>query len=92
MGYKLDDIRELNFAAGTMFFARVDALKPLLSLGLTDDDFDIESGQVDGTIAHAIERIISVSCQCVSPGLRLAPQKKYFLLKADSQYSFTKVG
>ena len=41
-------------------------LKPLLSLGLTDDDFDIEAGQVDGTIAHAIERIISVSAQVVS--------------------------
>lgn len=61
MGYKLDDIREFNFVAGTMFFARVNAIKSLISLRLTDEDFDIEAGQIDGTIAHAIERVISVS-------------------------------
>lgn len=65
MGYKLDDIRDLNFVAGTMFFARVSALKPLMSLGLKEGDFDVEAGQVDGTIAHAIERCLSISVNSV---------------------------
>jgi len=61
MGYKLEDIRDLTFVAGTMFFARLNAIRPLMCLGLKDDDFDVEAGQVDGTIAHAIERCLSVA-------------------------------
>ncbi|MFQ1790737.1 glycoside hydrolase family 99-like domain-containing protein [Aeromonas veronii] len=90
MGYKLDDIRELNFVAGTMFFARVDALKPLMSLGLTDDDFDIEAGQVDGTIAHAIERIISVSAHVVS--FSLSSSSSTSSLVNSKEYKFARFG
>lgn len=88
MGYKLDDIRELNFVAGTMFFARVDALKPILSLGLTEDDFDIEAGQIDGTIAHAIERIISVSLHAANLTLRSSSQQEM----GSEEYAFANFG
>lgn len=55
------ELLELKFAAGTMFMAKVSALEPLLSLNLNGDDFEREEGQVDGTMAHAIERAIAVS-------------------------------
>lgn len=62
MGSDLDDaLRSLSFVAGTMFFARLSAFVPLQKLGLTPDDFETEAGQVDGTIAHAIERVTAVS-------------------------------
>ncbi|QGJ68612.1 Rhamnan synthesis protein F [Planctomycetales bacterium 10988] len=47
---------QLEFPTGAMFWAKVDALSPLFDLKLTYEDFPPEEGQIDGTIAHAIER------------------------------------
>lgn len=47
-----------DYSAGTMFWARSKALAKLYSGNLTLEDFPVEQGQTDGTIAHAIERII----------------------------------
>lgn len=61
---KVLDRREMYpYVGGTMFWARVDALEPLLNLGLLPDDFQSEHGQVDGTLAHAIERYLGVIAQ-----------------------------
>lgn len=57
MGFSLDPAKPVDFPAGSMFWARSDALKPLLDLNLTFDDFPEEPVAVDGTIAHAIERL-----------------------------------
>ena len=48
----------LEFPTSTMLWAKVDALRPLFDLNLTYDDFPVEQGLVDGTLAHAIERCI----------------------------------
>src|SRR6185437_11329395 len=45
-----------DYPVGGMFWARVDAIRPLLDAGFSFDDFPVEAGQTDGTLAHAIER------------------------------------
>ncbi len=46
-----------SFVAGSMFWVRLAALRPLLDAHLEESAFEPEAGQVDGTFAHAIERI-----------------------------------
>jgi hypothetical protein len=58
LGVEIDKNLVLEFPSGSMFWGRCAAIRPLLDAGLTYDDFPDESGQVDGTIAHAIERTI----------------------------------
>jgi glycosyltransferase involved in cell wall biosynthesis len=47
-----------DFPIGTMFWARTDALRPLLALGLDWTDYPAEPVPNDGTILHAIERLL----------------------------------
>ena len=47
-----------NFPVGTMFWARTQALAPLFDLGLRWDDYPEEPVPIDGTILHAIERLL----------------------------------
>ncbi|WP_343116079.1 rhamnan synthesis F family protein [Ostreiculturibacter nitratireducens] len=57
MGHELQREAPLDLPSGSMFWFRTEALAPLLTLGLTPLHFDPETGQTDGTLAHAIERI-----------------------------------
>jgi lipopolysaccharide biosynthesis protein len=59
----IDNLLPFRFGTGSMFWARTDALVPLLQLGITPDDFPEESGQTDGTLAHAIERLFPLSAR-----------------------------
>lgn len=63
-----DDYAE--FPVGSMFWARSDALAPLLASGISFNDFDEETGQTDHTLHHTIER--NLSRIALSQGLPIA--------------------
>lgn len=60
---KMPPVKEedfFDFPAGTMFWARTKSISELFDLQLDKKDFPEEKGQVDGTIAHAIERLFGI--------------------------------
>ena len=72
----------LLFPAGSMMWLKFDAIKQVINYA-NDDLFQEESGQEDGTTAHAIERIFFFLCK--ENGFEYLPIKKPFLKKADLQ-------
>ncbi len=50
-----------DYPAGSMFWARAQALKPLFDAGLTLEDFPLETGQKDATFAHCLERLFALT-------------------------------
>lgn len=65
------------FFGGTMFWCRVDFIAPLLKAGVAPSDFNTEHGQVDGTTAHALERILGRLLH------RATGKKMYIVAKGD---------
>ncbi|KRA53559.1 hypothetical protein ASD77_02465 [Pseudoxanthomonas sp. Root65] len=52
------DCHDGRFVSGSMFWVRLAAIRPLLDAHIQPSEFEPEQGQVDGTLAHAFERII----------------------------------
>ena len=53
----------LEFPSSTMLWFKSKALRPLVNLKLNYEDFDKEEGQIDGTLAHSIERSLLLICE-----------------------------
>lgn len=62
-GIDAPDATRDAFVAGSMFWGRLDALRPLLDAHLDEWEFETEQGQVDGTFAHALERMFILSAR-----------------------------
>jgi lipopolysaccharide biosynthesis protein len=81
-----------NFVAGSMFWFKPEAILSIIKLSLNDDDFPTESGQIDGTLAHALERIIGLIAQ--KQGYKIiqtgtfseAPNLNYQFAKAKNEF------
>lgn len=58
LGIGIDASSYIDFPAGSMFWARVDGLRALYDLNLTLEDFPEERGEIDGTLHHAVERML----------------------------------
>jgi len=69
---------EYTFAAGTMFWVDTALLEPIMQLFQKDIlHFEDEAGQVDNTLAHAIERFFGIICL----------DKNKRIIESDTQYS-----
>ncbi len=60
---------EALFPSGSMYWVRLEALRPLLDAHLRPSEFEAEVGQTDGTLAHAVERFAATCVQ--NSGFRL---------------------
>lgn len=67
-----------DFPAGSFFCCRTSLLAPLFDLGLRFEDFPAEEGQICGTLAHAIERVLGLL-----PGLA---KTRFDMLATDLPY------
>jgi lipopolysaccharide biosynthesis protein len=63
MGISTPLPNHFDFPMGTMFWARTAALRPLFDLGLGWDDYPDEPVPYDGTILHALERLVPFAAQ-----------------------------
>jgi hypothetical protein len=57
---EIPDGGSFRFPSGSMFWMRANILQKIADLNLSPNDFQEEFGQRDGTVAHAIERILGI--------------------------------
>jgi len=92
MGISIEKVMEQPFVAGSMFFSKIQAILPLLNLAIRPKDFGEESGQIDGTLAHAIERAFMISM--LAANMKLISTKNVLdnidELDITKDYQFTK--
>lgn len=73
-GYVSEKLDNYGYFGGTMFWVDLDSIKELFMI--SKDNFQKEKGQIDGTIAHALERIF-----CVLPSIK---NKKIYSINENS--------
>jgi Lipopolysaccharide biosynthesis protein len=52
-----------GFPAGSMYWLKPEMISMIKALQLGTEDFDVELGQVDGTVAHGFERAMGPLCK-----------------------------
>lgn len=62
-------LSKIYFVAGTMFFCRREVLLPILALDFQQEQFEEELGQIDGTMAHSVERAFGMAVSIL--GMRI---------------------
>lgn len=72
LGISAPQVDSDDFISGSMFWARLEAIRPLLDAHLDDWEFELEAGQFDGTFAHAIERVVALAARDAGYSVRNA--------------------
>lgn len=85
----IDNIDKYPFFGSTMFWCRVDLLSPLLDLQLMPSDFQAEHGQIDGTTAHAVERILGKVLHKISNKTMYSTNKAGRISEIDNDAEFS---
>jgi hypothetical protein len=65
---------DLVFAAGSIYWIKALSLAVLAALPVTGADFEAEMGQVDGTTAHALERVFGLMITAAGQQIRQASE------------------
>ncbi|SFA85686.1 glycoside hydrolase family 99-like domain-containing protein [Azotobacter beijerinckii] len=91
LGIGQEQVFDLPFIAGTMFFCRTISLLPLCKLA-TEDDFELEAGQTDGTFAHAIERIFPILMHSLKLTIMDTEHKKTEHTHSSGEYAYARKG
>ncbi|MCQ4166979.1 glycoside hydrolase family 99-like domain-containing protein [Tahibacter harae] len=76
------------FAAGSMFWIRVSALRPLLDVHIDEAEFEPELGQVDGTMAHAIERCFTLSVRAAGAYMASTQEPLASAMAQEAEYAY----
>lgn len=79
--YSISENQCPDFPAGSFFWCKVSTIAPLLSCGISYNDFEEEAGQLDNTLGHAIERALGI--------LPLIQNQKAVMAGVDVAYNLT---
>jgi lipopolysaccharide biosynthesis protein len=90
LGLPAFDGTQACFPAGSMFFARLAALRPILDGPLCPSDFEEEAAQIDGTTAHALERLFGLSVASAGFESRTPSQLSGNLVSTKRSYPFAR--
>jgi lipopolysaccharide biosynthesis protein len=81
---------ESVFASGSMFWIRLDAIRTLFDGHLYEHDFEEETGQIDGTLSHALERMFCIVVESRDFSVESAAAVCQTLERKVSDYPFAR--
>jgi lipopolysaccharide biosynthesis protein len=90
LGIAAAQVEHDSFIAGSMFWLRPAALRLLLDAHLEVAEFEAEAGQLDGTLAHAVERVFSLSASAGGFGTVSAAGLLGFAEAAPGTYPYAR--
>lgn len=67
------NVRNLQYPAGSMMWINKEVWRALRNLKLAPADFEPELGQLDGTLAHALERHVAIIANKLGSDIALMP-------------------